>query len=170
MSNIMEDSAAELMEIVRSVCDRDSRAWLGLSEDREKKMKRRINVWKIRVPDLGPRMNVVRVPLPENSKTGQLVRIEHNGLKYDVPVPTDVKRMQSGSSKTFPVAFPIQESRARRLANSFDDVLQFQFDGRIEEDVGDLVERELKEHNNMLLSTSGRVRVVVDRLLSLFWL
>ena len=172
-SNMIEDSAAELMEIVRAVCDRDSRAWLGFSENREKCAKREVHEWELRVPDLQPRMKVVRVSLPEeNAKPGQLVRIEHEGMKYDVPVPTDVSLLKKSSSgkTTFPVAFPIQETRARRHAKAFDDVLKFQFDGKVEENMGELVERELKEHNLMLESTPGRVRVIVDRILSLFWL
>ena len=36
-------------------------------------------------------------------------------MKYDVPVPTDVSLLKKSSGKTtFPVAFPIQETRARR--------------------------------------------------------
>ena len=43
-------------------------------------MKRKVHEWELRVPDLQPRMKVVRVSLPEeNAKPGQLVRIEHEG-------------------------------------------------------------------------------------------
>jgi len=169
MSHMMEDSAAELMEIVRSVCDHDARVWVGISKDDRFSRKVQRREWQLRVPELKPRTRNIRIPFPEHAKKGDLVRVLHEGAKYDVPIPVDAK---STDSNTFLVAFPIRETVARRFAHAFEKVLKYQCDGLLLEmdKIDGLVEKELREHNMMLNSVPGKIRVVVDRLLSLFWL